>query len=678
MRATACAAAVACSPWALAQTAAQATEAGSADPAIPVQSVVIKGQGLRAGGSAYSSTRLDAQQVRDEAASQPEQLLRRVPGVEVRGYHLGGVVNVITIRGFSGGGHGGDLGMVLDGIPLNEAMSHDDGYADLNVVVPLEIGNFEVFRGPVSALYGNFNRGGLIAIETRRGGRYSELDTSLGSFSTVDVQAALGTPLAGGSLNAAAQLHRTGDYRPDSKFTRGTASARWTVELTPGSSLSLSGRTHQGEWTSASYLPRTQFDGGDTYGRDPRVVNDGGSKHFSTLRVDYNQQLGEGLKLLSFAYATQQDYSRFFTRPQNISTWRQREETYERRVAGAGANLNGSHRIADIALSWVVGAELYRESTDYLFFEGSKARARQAPASYNRQYDFNSGAVFGEWVATVAPWLRPTLGLRYDRFTGQCRRQGSEIGADPCDRLNPASRTTPKLGLRSTIAPGFDLRASQAEGFALPPEESKYAPGGARLKPTVFKQSELGASYVGGPLRADLAAYRITSSNEVRAVSPGVYENFGRTLRRGVEVSVTFTPLGDVELGWVANAARTRVLENINPAVVGKQVTGVPRLSTGLTAAWRPASGWGASAELRKVADSAVNATNTVFYGSYQTLDLGLQYAGSYGATRYRAYMKVDNAADRKYASNAFVIGGQVLVAPAAPRSVQIGLQTDF
>ena len=138
---------------------------------MPVQNVVIKGQGLRAGGSAYSSTRLDAQQVRDEAASQPEQLLRRVPGVEVRGYHLGGVVNVITIRGFSGGGHGGDVGMVLDGIPLNEAMSHDDGYADLNVVVPLEIGNFEVCRGPVSALYGNFNRGGLIAIETRRGGR---------------------------------------------------------------------------------------------------------------------------------------------------------------------------------------------------------------------------------------------------------------------------------------------------------------------------------------------------------------------------------------------------------------------------------------------------------------------------------------------------------------------------
>lgn len=34
--------------------------------------------------------------MRDAAVNQPEQLLRQVPGVEVRNYSLGGVVNVIT------------------------------------------------------------------------------------------------------------------------------------------------------------------------------------------------------------------------------------------------------------------------------------------------------------------------------------------------------------------------------------------------------------------------------------------------------------------------------------------------------------------------------------------------------------------------------------------------------
>jgi outer membrane receptor protein involved in Fe transport len=249
---------------ALAALSATQTPAWAQAPApAPAQQIEIKGQGLRTGEQAYSSTTLDAQQIRDAAVNQPELLLRQVPGVELRSYGLGGVVNVITIRGFSGGAHGGDLGMVIDGIPLNEAMSHSDGYSDLNVVVPLEIERFQVYRGPVSALYGNFNRGGLVAVETRRRGDYLEADASLGSFSTADVQAALGARLGAGDFNGAAQLYRSGDFRPDSKYARGTVSGRWTLDLAGAGSLSLSARAHQGDWDSASYLLKSQFEAGD-------------------------------------------------------------------------------------------------------------------------------------------------------------------------------------------------------------------------------------------------------------------------------------------------------------------------------------------------------------------------------------------------------------------------------
>lgn len=649
-----------------------------AEPATPPAVIEIKGQGLRDAAQAYSSSTLDAQQVREAAVSQAEQLLNQVPGLELRSYGLGGVVNVITVRGFNGGAHGGDLGMVIDGIPLNEAMSHSDGYADLNVIVPLEIERFQVFRGPVSALYGNFNRGGLLAVESRRGGRYLETDTSLGSFGTGDVQAALGTRLGGGDFNGAAQLYRTGDFRPDSAYTRGTASGRWTLDGVAGGALSLSARVHQGRWRSASYLPRSSFEAGDPYGQDPRVQDDGGSKHFGTARVDYNRDLSPRLRLLSFAYGTRQDYSRFFTRPLNPATWSQREETYYRRVAGAGASLNGRSTVGGVALRWVAGAELYRESTDYLYFEGTLARARVAPAVYDRRFDFNSQSAFTEVAADVAPWLRPTLGLRHDRYTGGCARRGAETGGDPCSGLNALSRTTPKLGLVSTVAPGLALRASLAEGFALPPGVAKYAAGGAELKPTVFRQTELGAAYTSRWLRADLARYRIGSSHEVRTVSPGVYENFGRTLRRGTEAALTLTPLDGLELGLVLNRMNARVEENANTALVGLQVTGVPRRSDSLLLAWKPAQGLGASAEWRRTSDSAVNATNTVFAGASNTLDLGLQYLGRWAGTGLRAHARLRNATDRVYASNAFVIGGTELVAPAAPRSLQLGVQLDF
>ncbi|HLL18210.1 MAG TPA: TonB-dependent receptor plug domain-containing protein, partial [Rubrivivax sp.] len=407
------------------------------------QEIVIKGQSLQNGAAAYSSTVLDAQQIRDAVITQPEELLRLVPGVVVRALSLGGVVNTITIRGFSSGAHGGDLGMVVDGIPLNEAMSHADGYADLNIVVPLEIERFEVFRGPVSALYGNFNRGGVLVLQTRRGGDYAQLDVSGGSFGTLDAQAAFGTPLGAGRFNGAVQGYKTDGYRPGFDYQRGTLAGRWSVDLAPGSELSLSARVHSGDWDSAGNVTAAQFSGNDPYGRDARVLADGGLKRYTSARVDYNHLLGSNLKLLTFVYGNQQDYSRFFTRPVNASAWSQREETYARKVAGAGFSLNSGGRQM---LNWAAGAELYRESTDFINFEGTVARARVNAAVYDRRYDFDSASVFGEIEATVSPLFRPTFGLRWDRFTGECVKNGAETGSDPCAKLNTESRFTPKAG----------------------------------------------------------------------------------------------------------------------------------------------------------------------------------------------------------------------------------------
>ena len=64
-------------------------------------------------------------------------------------------------------------------------------------------------------------------------------------------------------------------------------------------------------------------------------------RHFGTVRADVNYQIAPDLKLLSFAYATRQDFTRWFSRPANSTTWRQREENYDRSVFGAGTSLNG-------------------------------------------------------------------------------------------------------------------------------------------------------------------------------------------------------------------------------------------------------------------------------------------------------------------------------------------------
>ncbi len=128
---------------AVAPTAAQETAS---------QTVVIKGQVLTEGADQpFSVKRFDEAVIRQRQVPQVQQLFREVAGMAVRGLGYDGVADSMTLRGFSGGGHGGDVGFAIDGIPLNEASSHADGYADLNVVVPLEIEGIDVFKGPVSA-----------------------------------------------------------------------------------------------------------------------------------------------------------------------------------------------------------------------------------------------------------------------------------------------------------------------------------------------------------------------------------------------------------------------------------------------------------------------------------------------------------------------------------------------
>ncbi|MDM0087065.1 MULTISPECIES: TonB-dependent receptor [unclassified Variovorax] len=640
--------------------------------------VEVKGQTLRGAAASYSTTVFDSQDIQPLHVSQAQELFRHVPGMNVQNYQLSGVADTLVLRGFGGGGHGGDLGVVLDGIPLNEAMSHADGYVDFNVIVPLEIDRLTVFKGPVSALYGNFNRAGLVAVETRKRDAYRELDLSLGSHRSLDAQAALGLPLQdGGQLNLAAQHDRSDGFRAQSRAERSTLAGRWSRALTPDLEIALSGRLHEAEGDSPSYLTAAQF-AADPYGKDPRAMNDGATKHFATLRADLNYALTPDIRLLSFAYGTRQDFTRWFSRPVSPAAWRQREETYDRTVFGAGTSLNGRTQTRWSALNWVAGVETFRESTAYQYDDGLDQRMRLSPAIDDRTSRLDSLSAFAEVDAPIHALFQPSLGLRWDRFSGGCSLDGAETGSDPCGPLARLSHASPKLGVRSDVAPGVRLRASWAEGFALPNTFAKYALGASQLDPNVFRQTEVGAQFKPAQgLLLDIAAYRLRSSDEIRTVAPGVYENYGATLRRGVEASALWSIRPDLDVSLVYGSARSRITENASAALLGKSVAGVPRYTATAAISWTPVAAWTGTLTWRRVGAYAVTADNSVNYAGYATVDLGVSYVPP-AASRYRLYATVANVGDKAYATSAAVIGGTQVFAPGAPRSLKVGAQLQF
>ena len=147
-----------CSGLMVGQALAQGEQdAAAAMPEVRVQAQV-KGEALDEAQRVFSVTELGRDELGEQPRAEVESLWSKVPGMHVHHYQLSGVANALVLRGFGGGGHGGDVAATLDGIALNEATSHADGYFDLNVVVPLELDKVNVYRGPVSVLQGNYNR----------------------------------------------------------------------------------------------------------------------------------------------------------------------------------------------------------------------------------------------------------------------------------------------------------------------------------------------------------------------------------------------------------------------------------------------------------------------------------------------------------------------------------------
>ena len=644
-----------------------------------MEEVVVKGQSLRSEDSGFTSTTLDQQQIRDERVSQAQELFRQVPGVNVLDYGLPGVGSAVVIRGFGGGGHGGDLGTVLDGIPLNEAMSHADGYVDFSVVVPLEIENMTVFKGPVSALYGNFNRGGLVNIVTRKRGDYAQVDIALGAFDTFDAQAAMGAAIGERQqLNLAAQAYHSDGFRPQSRTDRGTFAGRWSIDATEKLQFAVSARVHEASSAGPSYMTKAQFDR-DPTGIDPNVQNDGAEKGFSTFRLDANYALSDSLKLLTFAYTTQQDFTRWFTRPVSATEWRQREENYDREVFGAGTSLNGRQQLLDKSLNWVAGIETFREQTDYEYYDGLDHRERLNPAINDRSAQLDSLSAFAEADWALHSLFMPSLGLRADRFTGDCSLNGPETSTSPCGDFNDMNNLSPKLALRMQPWSWLALRASWAQGFALPSGFIKYAAAASALDPNVFKQTEVGATLK--PVKGvsfDIAAFRLSSTNEVRTLATGDYDNFGSTLRRGIETSLQWRPLSVLELSAVYAYTDSEIKKNGNAALIGNDVAGVSRDTATLNARFMPDQDWAFDATWRLVGDYEIDAANTEKSASFATLDVGATRAVHSGSHGYRFYLSLDNATDRVYSASTTRIGGQTLYAPAAPRTVRAGIQFDF
>ena len=109
------------------------------ETALELNEIVVKGEGLSKKNRTETITTVSLKTIKELHLTSPLDILNQVPGVEIGAYNQGGVADAFMLRGFSGAGHEGQAAIEVDGVSLNEGEGNHDGYADMNLIIPLNI-----------------------------------------------------------------------------------------------------------------------------------------------------------------------------------------------------------------------------------------------------------------------------------------------------------------------------------------------------------------------------------------------------------------------------------------------------------------------------------------------------------------------------------------------------------
>ncbi len=645
--------------------------------------ITIRGAALDPKNQTITVNEVDREQIQTLNLDSPIRIIEQVPGVDLLSYNQGGVADQFSIRGFGGGGHEGQAGAQIDGVSLNEAEGHADGYADLNILIPLNLEKVKVYKGPSSVLYGRFAEGGTLAMETRKGGDYQDISISGGSYNTLNAQFALGKGVPLGEqarklqTNLAFQFFQSDGYSENSDNIRGNLAGRVAYQLTNKTDVALSLRGHRSEWDAAGYISEARINNEALRNtQETNAENDGGAKQFYSQKLDVNHTFNDSLRLLVFGYAVQQDFTRFAkfgTTPGGQS-----ERFNTRDVYATGASLNGSNNLGPVGMDWIAGAEFYTEGTERMRWRTSqRVRGEQIE---NRNFDVQTLSFFLQGEFNISRYLRPSIGLRYDKFFGSFN--SNDPGQQPfTNEIGQLSNVTPKLGLRSTILEGVDIRLSASNGFSLPNSALKYEQN-LDLKPVKLWQYELGAGCTGIDwLELDVVGYILNTSNEILESPPGSGNlvNVGETRRTGIETEATVEPMPGLRMRGTLSYSETDVKKNPEENLLGKSLVNIPQTIATFDVSYAFQNGLGSRFAIRDVGPYFTNSDNSAGYDGYTVANLTLFYNfNQFSANRGRLFVEVSNLFDASYSETVFGDVGSQIFTPAPTRNLMAGVTYNF
>lgn len=660
----------------MAGIAAASAQAAESDAILTLGEVSVNAAELGAlstQGIFTSVDRMGADLIENQSVDSAWELFMRMPGVQITEFNQGTTSGKLSFRGFNGEGEINAVKLLIDGIPSN---TNDGNMPFIDMVMPLDIAYIETVKGTNDPRYGLYNIAGNATIVTHTSGDYRKLRLSTGSFSTQDVQAAIGIEGNRLSQHYFVGGRRTDGYREHADLDKQSFAGKWFLNLDENGAhrLGLILRDYSADAEEPGYLTLADSRA------DPRTTNaynasDGGNRDMRTGSLHYEGEVGD-VSLVARAYRNEYDDQRFVKF--SAAVQQQERDTRERHT---GLLTSATWRPA---VDWAhqfaleVGANVEnQDNTSLRYLTNERARATQT-----RDQDFSLDTL-GAYVQTVvmpnAHW-KIVPAWRVDKVDGDFTNNLQDTTA-PINDYGLINQ--PKLSVVYLPFDDTSIYANWGRSFQIGVGAGSFLipPRVANIDPSINTGMELGVKFAPHDgIESRLALWQQTATKEERRElnnPSGDSVAVGETRRRGIDAQLNARWTADFDT-WVALALQESEIikpDPNQPATQGKEIDHVPNwlLSTGARYQLTPA--WALSAEVLGQDDYYLERTNTQpRYGRYVIANVGANWQ----VNRQLALdFQVRNLTDEYY-EYVWYDGAQSLHSPADGRAYYLTANVRF
>ena len=648
---------------------------------------------------------------RDQIVSQQAQTipeaLRYTPGVMTELYGASSVVDEIKVRGFIAPRFLDGLRLPYDTV-LQFGQSKTETYG---------LERLEVLRGPSSGIYGHTSPGGLINMVSKRPTNVyqGEVELQTGSFDRLQGAFDVSGPLDEQRkfLARIVGLVRDTDKVVDFNHER-------RLYIAPSFTWAPTADT------SFTFLSSFQRD--DIKGQPQQYVPGVGTLYPNPNgpRIPYSRNMGEpNFDRIKFdqdmvGYAFAHRFNEVFQVRQNVRYSTIRNEVYSMRNESPAPNVIGDvsrsanyvfGNTKNLAVDTHVQADFATGPLSHKVLFGIDYQKQDVDADYRANYGvfllnvYNP--VYGQpipgkdgmtrFISTVSDQYQVGLyvqdQIKVDRWVITLTGRHDKAVATTTNRLNNASADqddgafTGRAGLTYLFDNGVAPYVAYATSFQPVFGFNVTSSGGQVFKPTTGEGWEAGVKYqpLGYSLLLTAAVFEVVQQNVV-ATTPDfmVTSQTGEVRVRGYELEARGNITRELAIvGGISHIEPVVTKNSLNPALIGKDLSNVPRDSAALWAMYTffdgGLAGLGLGAGVRYVGGLQGSDANEFLVPSHTLFDAAVSYDFSYLRPDMKGVtlqINATNVANTYYVATCFT--GLAYCALGAPRTVLATLRYNW